>query len=202
VMLEFSSSVDLVGESEHLKGNIILTTSNHSRKVNTPLEVSLLSATNPPDSRLFNQSNIPIGVLLEGKFESAFNNRITKHLGIDNIQPLSPENKMIVITDGDIIKNKVRYRNDQAQIQALGHDQYSGQTFGNRDFLVNCIDYLNDDIGLMNIRSKVVKLRLLDNVKIRDEKTKWQIINTIFPLLLIIALGIIYNIVRKNIFSN
>ncbi|MBN2262687.1 MAG: gliding motility-associated ABC transporter substrate-binding protein GldG [Prolixibacteraceae bacterium] len=201
VMLEFSSSVDLVGESEHLKGNIILTTSSHSRKINTPVEVSLLSATNPPDSRLFNQPNIPIGVLLEGKFESAFSNRITKHLGMDIIKMRSPENKMIVITDGNIIKNKVRYRNGQAQIQALGHDQYSGQTFGNRDFLVNCVDYLNDDIGIMSIRSKVIKMRLLDKVKIRDEKTKWKLLNTISPLVLIIVFGIAYTIVRKRKFS-
>ena len=108
---------------------------------------------------------------------------------------------MIVITDGDFIKNKVRYHQVQTQIQALGHDQYSGQTFGNRDFLVNCVDYLNDDIGLMNIRSKVVKMRLLDKVKIRDEKTKWKLLNTISPLILIIAFGIIFTLIRKRKFS-
>lgn len=201
VLLEFSSSVDLVGETENIKGSIILSTSAYGRKVNTPVEVNLLSATNPPDKRLFNQANIPIGILLEGKFESAFINRITSQLGIDLIKPQSPENKMIIISDGDIIKNKVRYYNGQTQIQPLGHDQYSGQTFGNRDFLLNCIDYLNDDIGLMNIRSKVVKLRLLDKVKLRAEKTKWQLINTISPILIIIVFGTVYNIVRKKIFS-
>ena len=201
VMLEFSSSVDLVEELKNLNGSIILTTSAYGRKVNTPVEVSLLTATNPPDKRLFNQANIPIGILLEGKFESAFNNRITSHLGIETIKQQSPENKMIVITDGDIIKNKVRYHQGQTQIQSLGHDQYSGQTFGNRDFLVNCVDYLNDDIGLMNIRSKVVKMRLLDKVKIRDEKTKWKLLNTISPLILIIAFGIIFTLIRKRKFS-
>jgi ABC-2 type transport system permease protein len=201
VLLEFASSVELVGESENISGTTILNTSPYGRRVNTPVEVSLLSATNPPDSRLFNQPNLPIGVLLEGKFESAFNNRMTAHLGVEAIIPQSQPTKIIVIADGDIIKNKVRSQNGKIQIQALGHDQYSGQTFGNREFLVNCIDYLTDDIGLMQIRSRVVKLRMLDKVKIRDEKLKWQLINTILPLVIFILFGIIYSLIRKKRFA-
>jgi ABC-2 type transport system permease protein len=105
---------------------------------------------------------------------------------------------MIVIADGDIIKNKVRSRNGQIQILPLGYDQNSGQTFGNRDFLNNCIDYLTDDIGIMQIRSQVVKLRMLDKVKIRDEKLQWQLLNTLLPFVIFLIFGLIYHFYRKR----
>lgn len=198
VMLEFTSSLSLVGESESITGTIILATSPYGRSIQTPVEVSLLSATNPPDQKLFNQPNIPIGVLLEGEFESVFKNRMTVPLGINTIQSEGVKAKMIVITDGDIIKNKVRNRNGQIQLQPLGYDQYSGQIFGNREFIMNCIDYMADDTGIMQLRSKVVKLRLLDKVKIRDQKLKWQLINTVSPILFFLVLGLIFNFIRHK----
>ncbi|HNW51420.1 MAG TPA: gliding motility-associated ABC transporter substrate-binding protein GldG, partial [Prolixibacteraceae bacterium] len=158
------------------------------------------SATTPPDRRYFNQPNIPIGVLLEGKFESVFQNRITDPLGISsqNLIKESKPTKMVVISDGGIICNKVRNYNGKFQIQPLGFDVYSGQTFGNRDFLLNCIDYLSDDIGIMQLRSRIVKLRLLDKVKLRDEKLKWQLINTTLPLVILIGFGIAFSFARKK----
>jgi ABC-2 type transport system permease protein len=200
VMLEFPGSLDMVGENENRKTTVIITTSPYARRIQTPVEVSLLSATNPPDKRLFNQSNIPIGILVEGSFESVFQNRLTEQMGIgpDELIRNTANNKMIVIADGGIIKNKVRIRNDQMQIQPLGYDYYSGQTFGNRDFIMNCIDYLSDDSGIMELRSRVVKLRLLDKVKIRDEKTKWQFINTTIPLVFFLLFGIIFTVARKK----
>lgn len=198
VMLEFTSSVSLVGENTKVNGTAILATSPYARSIQTPVEVSLLSATNPPDKRLFDQPNIPIGVILEGNFESAFRNRMTAQLGMTNIQTESNPAKLIVIADGDIIKNKVRNRNGQLQVQPLGYDQYSGQTFGNREFLLNCIDYMADDSGIMQLRTKVVKLRLLDKVKIRDQKLKWQLINVVFPVLIYLILGLIFNLIRRK----
>jgi ABC-2 type transport system permease protein len=108
---------------------------------------------------------------------------------------------MIVISDGGIIRNKVRNRNGQLEIQPLGYDIYSGQTFGNRDFLLNCVDYLSDDIGIMQLRSRTVQLRLLDKVKLRDEKLKWQLINTTLPLLFFLVFAIIFNYIRKRIYT-
>ncbi|MBN2806033.1 MAG: gliding motility-associated ABC transporter substrate-binding protein GldG [Prolixibacteraceae bacterium] len=198
VMLEFASSVQLVGESEEVKGTVILSTSPYARSMQTPLEVSLLSATNPPDQQLFNQANIPIGVLLEGNFSSAFTNRMTGQLGFSQIRDKGAPSKMIVIADGDILKNKVRNRGGQVQIQALGFDQYSGQVFGNREFLMNCIDYLADDQGIMQLRTKVVKLRLLDKVKIRDQQLRWQLINILLPVLIYLLMGILYNYIRQR----
>ncbi|MDA3929268.1 MAG: gliding motility-associated ABC transporter substrate-binding protein GldG [Prolixibacteraceae bacterium] len=200
VMLEFTSSISIL-KNEKNKASTILATSPYARSIQTPVEVSLMSATNPPDQRLFNQANIPIGVLIEGEFESVFKNRMTQHLGVKNIRSLSKKNKMIVIADGDIIKNKVRNRNGQIQLQPLGFDQYSGQTFGNREFILNCIDYLNDDEGIMQLRSKIVKLRMLDKVKIREEKLKWQLINTVIPILFFIILGLVFNFIRRKRYS-
>jgi ABC-2 type transport system permease protein len=196
VMLEFASSLEPVGGQNN--STTILATSPYGRSIQTPAEVSLLSATTPPDSRLFNQPNIPIGILLEGKFESAFANRMTSHLGIDIISEKSPETKMIVIADGDIIKNKVRTRQGQTQIMPLGQDQFTGQIYGNREFLLNCINYLSDDTGIMEIRSRVVRLRILDKVKIRDEKLKWQLINSIVPLAIFIVFGFLFSFIRRK----
>jgi ABC-2 type transport system permease protein len=203
VLVEFPSSIEPVGESEEILKTIILATSPYGRSIQTPVEVSIMSATNPPDQKLFNTPNIPIAALLEGEFHSAFSNRLTADYGIQKEELItkSTKNKMIVIADGGIIKNKVRNRNGQQQIQPLGYDQYSGQTFGNSDFILNCIDYLADDKGIMAIRSKVIQLRMLDKVKIRDEKVKWQLINTLLPLLLLALFGIVFNIFRRKRFS-
>lgn len=197
VMLEFASSIDPVAQNNT---NItpILATSPYARSVNTPAEVSLYTATNPPDKRLFNQPNIPIGMLIEGDFESAFKNRITSNLNFENIKEQCTNNKMIVIADGDIIKNDVRNRNGNVQIQPLGYDKYSEQIFGNKDFLVNCINYLTDDQGIMSIRSNVIKMRLLDKVKIRDQKIYWQIINTMSPIAFFVLFAIVFSILRKR----
>ncbi|HKK80727.1 MAG TPA: hypothetical protein VJ909_00680, partial [Prolixibacteraceae bacterium] len=100
--------------------------------------------------------------------------------------------------DGNIIKNKVRTRNGKTQILPLGYDQYSQRTFGNRDFLLNCVDYLTDDTGIMQLRSRVIKLRMLDKVKIREEQLKWQLTNTVFPILLFLFMGVIFSIYRKK----
>ncbi len=129
---------------------------------------------------------------------------MTEQMGIPRSELVksSPDNKIIVIADGGIIKNKARVRNGQVQMQPLGYDQYSKQTFGNRDFLVNCIDYLSDDSGIMQLRSRVVKLRLLDKVKIRDQKIKWQLINTALPLAFFLIFGLVFSVLRKKKYVN
>jgi ABC-2 type transport system permease protein len=203
VMVEFPSSLEAVGDATDRKMSVVLSTSPYARSIQTPVEVSLRSATTPPDQRYFNQSNLPIGMLIEGKFSSVFQNRITTQFGVinSNLKKESEPTKMIVIADGGIIKNKVRVRNGKAQVQPMGYDQYSGQTFGNRDFIVNCVDYLADDSGIMQLRSRVVKMRLLDKVKLRDEKLKWQLINTALPLVFFLVFGVAFGVLRKRRYS-
>lgn len=198
VLLEFASSLDSLGNIDQITSTAILTTSPYARSIQTPVDVSLMSATNPPDQQLFNQQNITIGMLLEGRFESVFNNRMTVQYNATDFIEQSNNTKMIVIADGEIIKNKVRHRNGQVQILPLGYDQYSDQTFGNRDFIINCIDYLADDSGLMQLRSRVIKLRLIDKVKIRDQKTTWQLLNTLLPLVVFAIFGLLFAILRNR----
>ncbi|MBN1925752.1 MAG: hypothetical protein JW798_07950, partial [Prolixibacteraceae bacterium] len=203
VMTEFVSSLDTVGNKTGVEYHPILTTSPYSMKVQTPVEVSLLSATAPPDSRLFNQGQITIGIAIEGKIQSVFRNRMTKPLGIEQKEIIaeSEQTKMVVIADGGILKNKTRNRNGQIQLLPLGYDQYSGQTFGNRDFILNCIDYLNDDSGIMQLRSRIVKLRMLDKTKIRDWETEVKIMNIAAPIILLLIFGLAFNIIRKIIYT-
>lgn len=108
---------------------------------------------------------------------------------------------MIVIGDAGLIANKVNYSQQPPRIQELGYDRVSKQTFGNKEFLLNAIYYLNDDNGIMQLRSRTVQLRLLDKVKLREEKVMWKWINVVVPILLILILGVVYNMVRRRRFS-
>jgi ABC-2 type transport system permease protein len=156
-----------------------------------------------PDPTLYNKGAVPVAVLLEGQFQSVFTNRIPPVIAADkeiDFKPQSIPNKMIVIADGDIIRNNIR--KDGKAIYPLGYDRFSGETFGNKSFLLNCVDYLCDDSGLISVRSKELKLRLLNKSAVDEQKLLWQIINTCVPLLLIVTLGITLNMIRKKRFAS
>jgi ABC-2 type transport system permease protein len=108
---------------------------------------------------------------------------------------------MVVISDGDIIRNEIRRSGTALMPVTLGLDRYTMQTFGNSDFIVNCLNYLVDDNELMKLRSREMKLRLLDKGIIRKNRALIQLINTILPVLLVICAGILYEIIRKRIFA-
>ena len=139
--------------------------------------ISLKEAEMTPDERSFNKSALPVAVLLEGRFPSAFRNRITDNLIKDSnleVKNESADTKMIVIADGDIIRNEVRRTGTTETPLTLGQDRYTMEMFGNRDFLINCLNYLVDDNGIMELRSRELKLRLLDGSAIKKERFKWQ----------------------------
>ncbi len=110
----------------------------------------------------------------------------------------SADTKMIVIADGDIIRNEVRKSGANETPLTLGQDRYTGEMYGNRDFLVNCLNYLVDYNGIMELRSRELKLRLLDSSVIKKGRLKWQLINIVCPVLIVIIAGIIYNWLRKR----
>jgi ABC-2 type transport system permease protein len=112
----------------------------------------------------------------------------------------SKETKMIIVSDGDIIKNDVQYSSRKPF--PLGYDKYTNQTFGNKTFIMNCMNYLCDDSGLISVRSRELTMRLLDKKKIKTEKLKWEIINTLLPLLVIVIFGMIYFFVRKKRYAS
>jgi ABC-2 type transport system permease protein len=163
--------------------------------------ISLKEAELTPDEKDFNKSALPVAVLLEGVFPSAYRNRAISNL-TDNknfkIVNMSRKTKLIVIADADIIRNEVRRVGLEETPLPLGQDKYTGQMFGNRDFLINCLNYLVDDHGIMELRSREMKLRLLNKTKVKSEKTEWQLINVLGPVAVVILSGLLYNYFRKR----
>jgi ABC-2 type transport system permease protein len=200
VKSDFVSSIDTVGKQEHMRKSVILTTSPYSLVTNTPMEISLAITNNPPDRRLFRQPSQPVGILLEGTFPSVFKNRMVGSFGLQSseVKTESQPTRMIVISDGNMMANKYRISGGRPEFMPLGYDQYSKQTFGNKAFLLNAVNYLCDDQGLMELRSRVFKIRLLDKVRIREGKTFWQMLNVLMPLVLIALFGGAYVFIRQR----
>ena len=200
VFTEFVSSIDTISGNPQVKKEVILSTSPYARTVKSPSTVSLQNIDNPPARELFNQSFISVGVILEGSFTSVFRNRMLEALGIpfSEVIPESRPTKMVVIADGGLITNQVDYSNNPPRVQELGFDRVSGQTFGNKEFLLNAVYYLNDENGIMQLRNRTQKMRLLDKVRLREEKPFWQWLNVLLPLVLAGLWGIIYNLFRKH----
>jgi ABC-2 type transport system permease protein len=204
VAAEFVSSIDLVEATESLKSVVILTSSPYARTNQSPMLVNLGMIDAPPARNLFNKQNIPTGVLLEGKFSSVFKNRLINELGIPTGTKLIAESKpakMIFISDGALIANKVTYSSGKYSPLPLGYDKVSNVTYGNKEFLINALNYLCDDSGLMALRSRSMQMRLLDKVKMREGKTFWQLINVLLPVLVSLSGGLIFGFIRHRRFA-
>jgi ABC-2 type transport system permease protein len=198
IRTEFVSSIDTLSTSG-IKKTILLTTSKNTRVTPVPLRVSLAITQFKLNEKLFNQGQKPIAILLEGTFKSLYANRIPTVIMEDStiqFKEVSVPNKMIVISDGDIAKND--FNRMTGVIYPLGYDKFTNQTFANKQFLLNCISYLLDDSGLLQLRSREVKLRLLDVKKIDLQKTKWQIYNVLLPPLIILVFILIQTYLRKK----
>ena len=190
---EFVNSLDTVGLDPAIRKTILLSTSGNTRTLSPPLVIRLKEAEELPDETKYNKSQLPVAVLLEGVFPSAFRNRMTGNLVNDKnfkVKTGSVETRMIVVADGDIIRNN-----------PLGQDRLTGEIMGNRDFLINCMNYLVDYNGIMELRSREMKLRLLDKQRIKNERTLWQLINVAGPVLFVIIAGLIYGFFRRRIYT-
>jgi ABC-2 type transport system permease protein len=198
---EFVNYIDTVGLDPKISKKILLASSSLSRLVSPPVLISLKEAELTPDEKTFNKPNLPVAVLLEGKFTSAFKNRIISNLTDDRnlkIVSESKETRMIVISDADIIRNEVSRSGLNVTPLPLGRDKYTGQMYGNRDFLINCLNWLVDNNGLMELRSRELKLRLLNKPEIKAQKTRWQIINVAGPVVIVLLAGLSYGYFRKK----
>lgn len=195
VKFDFANQIDTL--KNNIKKTILLETAPLTKLEGTPREVSLNIVTQEPDPSTFNKGNQALAVLLEGEFASVYSNRI-KPFELKNALNKSKPTKMIVVADGDVIKNDV-FRGEP---QELGFDRWTGQTFGNKEFLLNAVNYLLDDNGLINIRSKEIAINFLDQEKIAEEKTKWQVINILLPLVILGVFGIIFNYFRRKKYAN
>jgi len=193
---EFVSSIDTLPKAGIHK-TILLSSSNLTRSISTPAIVSFDILRSEPPPSFFNQKAQAIAVLLEGEFESVFKNR---NLPLDSeyqaikVQTKSVKTQMIIVSDGDFIKNQLQI--SQSYPLPLGYDQFTGQTYGNKDFILNAVNYLTGGEGIIALRNREFKLRLLDKEKIATHRLFWQLINGILPIALIIFFGLILQYLR------
>ena len=200
VWLHYASDIDTIGSDSGIRKSILLQTSELSRTRGLPCLISLNEVQLMPEQQQFNKPHRIIAVLLEGQFPSVFRSRNARNL-FPELQERQAEKsvdtKMLIIADGDIARNDVRHTPNGVVPFPLGHDRYTGITFANKEFLVNALNYLTDDAGLMNLRNREFKLRLLNKQKATDEQLKWQVMNLVLPMLLLLAGGLVYNKWRR-----
>ncbi|MBO6035302.1 MAG: gliding motility-associated ABC transporter substrate-binding protein GldG, partial [Paludibacteraceae bacterium] len=206
VKADFSSVVELVGDNgTGLSATALLFSSGRAGLDKAPMRIDAGVVTLSPESEFFSFSYLPVSVLLEGKFNSVFANRMAPpELTKDSLpdkKKESADTKMIIVADGDIIRNDVKAVSDGFTTYPAGYDQYSGQTFGNEQFILNAVNYLADDDGWLSLRGREWKMRLLDKNAVLKHRTLVQTANIIVPLLLLIIFCFVYQVVRRKRWS-
>jgi gliding-associated putative ABC transporter substrate-binding component GldG len=194
INLKFSSTIDTLKGS--IKKTILLQSSPLSKTLGTPAIISLKSIADKPIETDYTKGNKTVGLLLEGNFKSTYAGRV-KPIEIKNTLEESKLNKLIVIADGDIAANEVLH----GEPQELGLNVWTNQIYGNKDFLLNSVNYLLDDIGLLKTRSKKITINFLDKQKAYEQAFKWQLINVVLPLVLLIFFGIVFSFFRSKLYK-
>jgi gliding-associated putative ABC transporter substrate-binding component GldG len=201
ISASFPQSIDTIATPD-IKKQILLSTSDYARSLQTPALVEWRSIKTEQDLQLFNKQHLPVAILLEGKFGSAFNNRLSKEemdtlsaVGSPFIPTTVSENSMVVISDGDLLLNPV---NEQEGPLAMGMNSYTRQSFANRDFISNVLFYLTGGEDVIAARSKIFRLRLIDKDKIENEKLFWQGLNMVLPLLFLVCFYFMNSFYRKK----
>ncbi|MCU0399034.1 MAG: gliding motility-associated ABC transporter substrate-binding protein GldG [Cyclobacteriaceae bacterium] len=199
VMLKFSSSLDTV-KADGIRKTPLAFTSPYSRKIIAPVPVSINEIRRNVRPENFDQGNLPVAYLLEGRFTSLYKNRFLPD-GVDtaNYKAEGEPTRIIIISDGDIARNDINPRSGNPQ--QLGLDPFTNYTFANEELLLNAVAFLVDENGLIRTRSKEVKIRPLDKEKIRIEKTKWQVINLVLPIVVLLFYGLVNMYLRKQKFG-
>lgn len=202
VKTKFVNNIDLVGYKE-VKKTVLLKTDLQSRIVPAPAFIDLVDIIyRGPNPALYNAPAQNIAVLLEGKFHSYFVHRPITPLISGNkmfdVKYESPETKQIVISDGDIIQNQVMETANGIRPYPLGYDRYTQKYFDNKKFILNAVNYMLGDEIMIHLRNKEFKIRLLNKEKIKNNRVKLQIINTVLPIVLIILLGLILGFIKRR----
>jgi ABC-2 type transport system permease protein len=202
VKTKFVSSIDLVG-SDKIKKTPLLKTDNRSRIMRTPVAIDLVDIIyRGPNPALYRAPAQTVAVLLEGKFESYFSHRPIARQIADNkifdVKYLSPETKQIVISDGDMILNQVMETANGPMPYPLGYDRFTRKYFDNKKFILNAMNYMLGDEIMIQLRNKEFKIRLLNKEEIKNHRLKWQIINTVVPIFVIILMGMIFGFIKRR----
>lgn len=199
IKTDFVSSIDLIDNDDEIEKTVLLTTSEYARVKNAPAVIDLNDCKLEPDQRLYNKQNLPIAVLLEGNFKSMFRNRLSPEFteqAAMGFKESSKPTKMIVISDGDMIKN--RYNYNDCSGYPMGFDSYTNTLYANKEFILNAVNYLTGDEGFMASRSRDIKLRKLDAMKLQTNRTKYQLLNVLLPSAIILAAGAVILFLRKR----
>jgi gliding-associated putative ABC transporter substrate-binding component GldG len=194
VRLRFTNQIDTLQNS--LQKTVLLMSSMLTRKTGTPAIIALESIAKEPKEEDYSSGFQLFSLLIEGNFTSMYANRI-KPFNIKKFSKKSSHNKMIVISDGDIGRNQLQ----KGKPFDLAQDKWTGEQFGNKDFLLNAVDYLLDDNGLIGLRNKSVQINLLDKERAYQEKTFWQFVNIVLPLLVLLTFGFVFQYIRKRTYS-
>lgn len=207
VDMHFCSSIDTIRTKTSVNKTILLRSSKYSRLQFSPIDLNFEILKYPPDPDIFNKGPQNLGVLLEGIFPSNYENRVSeemmaglKQIGVE-FRASSIPTRMIVISDGDVAANFVRNR-EQKEWFPLGFNNFENATYANKELMLNAVEYLMDASGVIEARSKEVKLRLLDTVKARDEQTMWQAINLGAPLVFLGLFGAVFFWLRKRRYAS
>ena len=202
IKADFVSSMDATTSANGIEQIPLLKTSDYTKVSGAPVFITLAMLRQAPDRRMFSSKGKNVAYLLNGPFPSLYANRIPQEIVDDQATDFMEESKptaMIVVADGDIIRNQIDIKRKTPL--PLGYDQYTQNTYANKEFIENAISYLVDGEGLIDIRSRELKVRLLDVTKVNQERGKWQVINTLVPIALIIALGFVMAFIRKKKYS-
>lgn len=201
IKTQFISSIDTV-KASGIRKTALLKSSYYTRTIKVPAVISLSLIRQQPDENLYRGPAKMISVLLEGEFESEFRNRIPQEIANDKaigFKEYSEPTAMIFVSDGDVIRNQFVISGAQkGEPLPLGYDQFTRETFGNSDFILNAVSYLVEGSGLMNIRTRELKLRLLDQTKVNSGRVQWQIFNLLVPVAIILIMGVILVWFRKR----
>jgi len=198
VRSEFCSGIDIVGDNKQVISQLLLATSDNTHILAAPTTIDLSQKIKPNDKAYFNAGYVPVAVAMEGNFESDFANRMIP-AGLTNTLPIRKQSfktRQIVVADGDIIRNEIATKDSTAI--PLGFDRYMNQQFGNKDFVLNAVLYLADNDGWMQLRSRSLKLRLLNKKITNESRITWQLINVVAPIGLLLIFGIGYQVYRKR----
>ncbi len=206
VRAEFASAVQFVGENNAVTKELLLASSTATGIQTAPMELSLSMINNPPSDEFFQYSFVPVAAIMSGSFESVFTNRMVPQdvivPQVYKIRTKSNKTKMVVVADADIIRNEVQVSANDTVALPLGYDRHVNKQYGNRDFILNTVNYLADDEGWMNLRAREFTLRLLNKQAIESQRVFWQIINVVLPLVLLIVCILLYQRSRKMRYGN
>ena len=199
VRVDYANTIDTVGGKDGLKKTVLLASSRYAASMKTPCPVTLSITEEKMTEDRFNRSYLPVAVMIEGEFTSLF--RYTRRTGQTAEEPFrerSDYNRMIVISDGDVIRNKRYGVGENARTLPLGYDEYSGRMYGNKDFLLNCVNMLCDDEGWMQLRGRNLNMYLIDKTRLKGERYKWQMFNLFLPVILVVGGGILFFYFRRR----